>query len=98
MRTSAMSRLTSTTSHFKNEELVMSEIYEERLADNMPIYMDNSAMRKSLVEALNTVLEGQDPQEIAIQLAELKAIASEKDMDWLWQQCLEVRGLDGKDI
>ncbi|MBI4033713.1 hypothetical protein HY379_01810 [Candidatus Saccharibacteria bacterium] len=72
----------------------MSEIYQERLAANMPVYMDKSAKRLSLREALDKVLKKQEPQ-ASEKLAELGAIALEEDMDWWLKRLLEERGLDG---
>jgi hypothetical protein len=72
----------------------MSEIYQERLAVNMPEYMDKSAKRLSLREALDVVLEESDPQ-VSEKLSELGSIALEEDMGWVWSRLLEEKGLDG---
>lgn len=75
----------------------MGDIYQERLAVNMPVYMDKSAKRLSLCEALDKVLEDQDSQ-ASEKLAELGAIALEEDMDWWLKRLLEERGIDGEDF
>lgn len=72
----------------------MSEIYQERLAVNMPVYMDKSAKRLSLSEALDKVVEDHEPQR-SERLAELGSIALAEDMDWWLNRLLKQRGIDG---